>query len=251
MAARLARLGAVLLLVMGQPSRALQERAEEESVINLGAELMVGDTLSWNATSCLGKPYQLPNGACVASCPGGTAPAVAYNNTCTACKDSTPYVYNNSCVSVCPAQHVITGGDNRNKYNCRPCEAELPFVDRARHACVEECPEYSDDSDCVSECPAGAAPQGCLDGSSSCPDEKNATRCRQCSNPNPEDGFDPVPYADHAEHKCVAQCPSGHAPNPEKSCVECEGETKYTTPHQCVSECPSGQGRTVFACNPM
>jgi len=244
-----------LMVTVGRSARG------EESLVTLGEDSMAGEdptnstgqdpansTITIepvvNLTNCQGKPYFV-KGLCVDSCPGGTAPAAAYNNTCSACKDLTPYVYNNSCVSVCPAQHVSTGGDTKEKYNCRPCETNLPFVDRATDTCVDKCPDdlpYSDNSECVVECPAGSAPQGCLDDASSCPDDRNASRCRKCSNPNPEDGFDPVPYADHAQHKCVAQCPSGHAPNSEYDCVKCEGDTRFTTPRRCVAQCPPGQG---------
>lgn len=48
------------------------------------------------------------------------------------------------------------------------------------------------------------------------------------------------PYTDPESASCVAQCPSGAAPNESKECTPCEGSFADHLNHKCVSRCPSG-----------
>jgi len=209
-----------------------------------------------------GKKWLLYEDFCYESCPDETfkdgiickdcnmrcSECVRDSDTCTACK--TPYLlYNNQCVSSCPADTTIQQGDA-----CVDCNANCKYCSGDTQTCTA-CPDdrILQGTTCKPSCDSGfttttsfpnecKACSGCLE----CVDE--VTKCTSC------DGSKFL-YKD----SCTDTCPPGSFPHGnvckscDASCVTCQKPgVCETCPkdygyHQglCLSDCPSGYQKSA------
>jgi len=191
------------------------------------------DSSGLECESCKGnKPFIDPEAKqCVSQCPEGTTP----NKFSKECEqqlgevsdpcEKKPYLDGTDCVDNCPAGKAPKNkaGDTEADKTCEPCcdtAADVPagcasdeYADHRDHVCIASCPagrEYTLGRDCVPKCPdtgkrfldASNCVDTCPEGQA--PNDKGGLTaakrlCEDCAADT---------FADHANHLCVAECPS-------------------------------------------
>lgn len=163
-------------------------------------------------------PYNL-NGQCLMECPLNTV-INYYAFECYPC-NLADYVYNNSCVSICPIGTIAL---SKQQICINDCSATTVTSSTSTSAAT------TSDPDCYSECPYSDYYYD--------PINKICSKCPSST---------PYRYKDY----CLSECPPHSYYSPyDKKCYPCKtGEIYYADSQMCITECPDASGYTYDKVN--
>ena len=200
---------------------------------------------------------------CVSTCPSGTTlnstrkacvgnscpidkPYRSNYNCASSCGRNWRYVYNNTCVSSCPAGSVAIRGQAGGyfAYICVPneeCPDTTPYYSGS--SCVSTCPSdkrYKYNNTCVSTCPTDKPKVGANNVCEACPPTTPKISGNTCVTSCPTDKRYTL------DNKCVSSCPDGKPHiGANNVCVACPPATPKISGNTCVASCPTNKRYTL------